>query len=369
MSESGIVQRKDLYLIWEQKHFKKLSPYKEFIFDMLIHLDILSEQRRYDTTTGSRLPVENFFVPCMLIQRNDTRFMTHECTPEKAISLAFVFKGTIIPPALPNRLISACLSMWTVKTYEGKQLLFSGFVGLSFDKAHTIVVCVEGNKILLYIVHETSIGLIVPDIATGIKECLFTTLERISEFYKSTVSSSSQKLPFHIEYACSRLECHVTEEAALTTDEWICDKHKIVHTKDKWNIWNQDQTKEQCEMDCQGLQTKISGAPILQPQFVKYGGISQNMIESQKEDEYVPQTTLQYLTEESEKESSMRKPRRNKRDMTQLQTILQTNVIPVSQKWSRVLDSIMDKIMKFPELAKILKRYFIDFISFIRTTE
>lgn len=93
------------------------------------------------------------------------------------------------------------------------------------------------------------------------------------------------------------------------------------------------------------------------------------MIESQKEDEYVPQTTLQYLTEESEKESSMRKPRRNKRDMTQLQTILQTNVIPVSQKWSRVLDSIMDKIMKFPELAKILKRYFIDFISFIRTTE
>ncbi|CAG2186401.1 unnamed protein product [Mytilus edulis] len=241
MSGSGIIQRKDLYLIWQQKHFSKISPYKEFIFDMLIHLDILSEQRRYDITTGSRLPVENFFVPCMLTQRNDTRFMTHECTPEKAISLAFVFKGTIIPPALPNRLISACLSMWTVKTYEEKQLLFSGFVGLSFDKAHDIVVCVEGNKILLYIIHVASNGLIVPDIATGIKECMYTTLERISEFYKSTVSSSSQKLPFHIEYACSRLECHISEEAALTTDEWICEEHKIVHTKDKWNIWNQDQ--------------------------------------------------------------------------------------------------------------------------------
>ncbi|XP_063417181.1 uncharacterized protein LOC134699512 [Mytilus trossulus] len=255
MSGSGIIQRKDLYLIWEQKHFNKISPYKEFIFDMLIHLDILSEQRRYDTNTGSRLPVENFFVPCMLTQRNDTRFMTHECTPEKAISLAFVFKGTIIPPALPNRLISACLSMWTVKTYEGKQLLFSGFIGLSFDKAHTIVVCVEGNKIFLYIVHDTSNGLIVPDIATGIKECMFTTLERISEFYKSTVqaTSISQKLPFHIEYACSRLECHIPEEAAFTTDEWICHKHTIVHTKDKWNIWNQDQEKEQCEEDCPGL--------------------------------------------------------------------------------------------------------------------
>ncbi|XP_071122859.1 uncharacterized protein [Mytilus edulis] len=255
MSENGRIQKLDLYQIWEQEEFRQILPFKEYIFDMLIHLDIISEQRRYDTNTGSRLPVENFFVPCMLTQRNDTRFMTHECTPEKAISLAFVFKGTIIPPALPNRLISACLSMWTVKTYEGKQLLFSGFVGLSFDKAHTIVVCVAGNKILLYIVHKTSNGLIVPDIATGIKECILTTLERISEFYKSTVqvSSISQKLPFHIEYACSRLECYITEEATFTTDEWICDKHKIVHTKDKWNIWNQDQTKDQCEVNCPGL--------------------------------------------------------------------------------------------------------------------
>ncbi|VDI83405.1 Hypothetical predicted protein [Mytilus galloprovincialis] len=261
MSENGMIQKVDLYQIWEQEEFRQILPFKEYIFDMLLHLDIISEQRRYDTDTGSRLPVENFFVPCMLTQRNDTRFMTYACTPEKAITLAFVFKGTIIPPALPNRLISACLSMWTVRTYEGKKRLFSGFVGLSFDKAHTIVVCVEGNKILLYIVHKTSNGLIVPDIATGIKECMFTTLERISEFYQSTVhvSSISQKLPFHIEYACSRLECHIPEEAAFTTDEWICDKHKIVHTKDKWNIWNQDQTKEQCEVDCPDCQVQNSG--------------------------------------------------------------------------------------------------------------
>ncbi|XP_063397032.1 uncharacterized protein LOC134681339 [Mytilus trossulus] len=255
MSENGIIKRKDLYHIWKQTHFDKILPYKEFIFDMLTHLDIISEQRRYDIDTGRRLPVENFFVPCMLTQRNETSFMTKECTPEKAINLAFRFKGTIIPPALPNRLISACLSMWTVKTYGGKQLLFSGFIGLSFDKAHDIVVCVEGNKILLYIVHQTSNGLIVPDIATGIKETMFTALERISEFYQSAIHASpySQKLPFHIEYSCSELECFITEEAALTTDEWICDKHRLLHTKEKWNIWNQKQRKEHCEENCQGL--------------------------------------------------------------------------------------------------------------------
>ncbi|VDH93962.1 Hypothetical predicted protein [Mytilus galloprovincialis] len=155
------------------------------------------------TATGSRLPVENFFVPCMVTERNTTSFMEKECTPERAICLAFVFKGTVIPPALPNRLISACLSMWTLKQYEGEKLLFSGFIVVSFDKAHDVVVCVEGNKILLYIVHKPRAGLIVPDIATVVKECLVTTMERISDFYQSTSTclqdSALNQIPSDVE--------------------------------------------------------------------------------------------------------------------------------------------------------------------------
>ena len=242
MSESGIIRREDLYQIWKQKDFRAILPYKEFIFNILIYLDILAEQRRYDTTTGSRLPVENFFVPCMVTERNTTSFMDKECTPERAICLAFLFKGTIIPPALPNRLISACLSMWTVKQYEGRQLLFSGFIGLSFDKSHDIVVCVEGNKILLYIVHRTSSGLIVPDIATGVKECLVTTMGRISDFYQSTIHAKrSKQSPFHIEYSCSKLHCFISEEEALQTSKWVCDEHKLTHRAGDWLVWNQDQ--------------------------------------------------------------------------------------------------------------------------------
>ncbi|CAG2196555.1 unnamed protein product [Mytilus edulis] len=254
MSKYGTIRREDLFLIWEQKDFSAILPYKEFIFNSLIYLDILAEQRRYDTSTGSRLPVENFFVPCMVTERNTTSFMDKECTPERAICLAFLFKGTIIPPALPNRLISACLSMWTVKQYEGRQLLFSGFIGLSFDKSHDIVVCVEGNKILLYIIHRTSSGLIVPDIATGVKECLVITMERISDFYQSTIHAKrSQQSPFHIEYSCSKMQCFISEEKALKTKQWVCDKHKHIHTAGNWFVWNQDQKKEQCEDHCQGL--------------------------------------------------------------------------------------------------------------------
>ncbi|XP_071144403.1 uncharacterized protein [Mytilus edulis] len=254
MSESGTIRREDLYLIWEQKDFSAILPYKEFIFNILIYLDILAEQRRYDTTTGSRLPVNNFFVPCMVIERNTTSFMDKECTPERAICLAFLFKGTIIPPALPNRLISACLSMWTLKQHEGRKLLFSGFIGLSFDKSHDIVVCVEGNKILLNIIHKTSSGLIVPDIATGVKECLVTTMERISDFYQSTIHATcSQQSPFQIEYSCSKMQCFISEKEALRTNEWVCDKHNLTHRDENWLVWNQDKKKEQCEQNCPGL--------------------------------------------------------------------------------------------------------------------
>ncbi|CAG2234351.1 unnamed protein product [Mytilus edulis] len=239
MSKYGTIRREDLFLIWEQKDFSAILPYKEFIFNSLIYLDILAEQRRYDTSTGSRLPVENFFVPCMVTERNTTNFMDKECTPERAICLAFLFKGTIIPPALPNRLISACLSMWTVKQYEGDNSCSQDLLVYHLTSHMTSL---------------TSSGLIVPDIATGVKECLVTTMERISDFYQSTINSKrSKQSPFRVEYSCSKMQCFVSEDEALQTKEWVCDKHKLTHKTGHWLVWNQDQQKEQCEEKCQGL--------------------------------------------------------------------------------------------------------------------
>ncbi|XP_076110165.1 uncharacterized protein LOC143078971 [Mytilus galloprovincialis] len=189
----------------------------------------------------------------MLPERNNTDYLTLECTPERTVSLALVFKGTIIPPALPNRLICACLSMWTLKEYQGRKLMFSGFVGLSFDKEHDIVVCVEGNKILLYLVHKRSKGLIVPDIATSVRDCLFVTLERISEFYQSTIHRKAKnKLPFHTEYSCSKLNCFTPEEnMVVDTEECLCEHGENI--KHNWRVWNQKLEQMQCDLSCPGL--------------------------------------------------------------------------------------------------------------------
>jgi hypothetical protein len=244
MSVHGIIQKSDLFSLWEGKKFSKIRLYKECVFDMLVHLDILSEQRCYDLYAGTRLPVEDYFVPCMVTEQNTTNYMKNECTPKRAICLAFVFKGSIIPPALPNRLIGACLSMWCLKTYEGKQLLFSGFIGLTFDKSHDIVVRVESNIILLFILHKTSKGLIVRDIATGVKECVFATLKRISAFYQSASNEkSSQQQPFHVELACSNFKCFLpeTEAKASETNNVICSG---CNQNYEIEIWNQDEVQE-----------------------------------------------------------------------------------------------------------------------------
>ncbi|CAG2228234.1 unnamed protein product [Mytilus edulis] len=235
MSESGIIHREDLYQIWTQKDFRAILPYKEFIFNILIHLDILAEQRRYDTATGSRLPVENFFVPCMVTERNTTSFMEKECT-------------------LESNMFSVCFQRHchTSAFAQSSNQCVSEYV--DFEAAHDVVICVEGNKILLYLVHKTSAGLIVPDIATAIKECLVTTIERISDFYQSTIDvKRSQQSPFHIEYSCFELKCFISEEAALQISEWVCDKHKLAHRQGNWVVWNQDKIKEQCELHCPGL--------------------------------------------------------------------------------------------------------------------
>jgi hypothetical protein len=107
----------------------------------------LRYRRSYDLTTGSRLPVEDYFVPCMVTKQYTTSYIKNECTPQRAICLAFVFKGSIIPPALPNRLIGAYLSMWRLKTYEGKTLLFSGFIDYILSKSLMLL--------LLFLVENT----------------------------------------------------------------------------------------------------------------------------------------------------------------------------------------------------------------------
>jgi hypothetical protein len=85
MSVQGVIQKSDLFSLWVRKEFSKIHTYKEYVFDMLVQLDILSEQRRYDLTTGSRLPVEDYFVPCMVTEQDTTNYMKNECTPQRAI--------------------------------------------------------------------------------------------------------------------------------------------------------------------------------------------------------------------------------------------------------------------------------------------
>lgn len=242
MTRHGIIQKKDLFNIWRKREFSNIWPYREIIVDMLVHMDILSEQHRYNSETGGRLEVDYYIVPCMLTVRNTTNYLQKECTSQRSICLSFTFKGTMIPPALPNRVISACLSMWSLKEYENQRLLFPGFVGMSFDKSHDLLVCVQGNRVLLYITHQKSRDLIMPYVAVSTRECLNATLQRISGFYQSTNKGS--KIPFQVEFTCSEMTCFISDKIALDTVCWICPGHQHKHDRCFWNVWLLDEVKK-----------------------------------------------------------------------------------------------------------------------------
>jgi hypothetical protein len=63
LRETGEITNKNLLKLWSQEKFHQHMPngdFKEFIIQILVHLDILGEPKHYE-------PEESYLVPCMVI--------------------------------------------------------------------------------------------------------------------------------------------------------------------------------------------------------------------------------------------------------------------------------------------------------------
>ncbi|CAG2203207.1 unnamed protein product [Mytilus edulis] len=67
LDETGTLERNDMYALWNQKEFIHIVPYREFMTDILVYLDILVAQHN-PSEDGNHTPIGacNFFVPCMI---------------------------------------------------------------------------------------------------------------------------------------------------------------------------------------------------------------------------------------------------------------------------------------------------------------
>ncbi|XP_063437036.1 uncharacterized protein LOC134718447 [Mytilus trossulus] len=252
LKESGQLLKQDLYEIWKQDCFREISTHKDYIVDMLVHLDIMCRPK--DDEDGSDL----FLVPCMIsTKREDSQQIDHD----RSIHLAYRFKEEVVPPAVLYRFIATFISIWKlrVSAKSSRLMIFTDSADVKIDGDHDMRFDIQGNRFIVTLSHTEKNISIVPSIASTAQECLTHAITNISNFYFSVSEDSTcnRDLPFTIQIGipCGTDLCFF-DHTLSSKKEWKCPDHNIKHKTNIVSIWFADKlpTKDdRCPRDCSGL--------------------------------------------------------------------------------------------------------------------
>jgi hypothetical protein len=239
MINTGEIAKNDLLKLWSQKEFDQHMPnndLKEFIIQVLVHLDILVEPKRYSQEQKSI--VQSYLVPCIVKRKLPATDVYYKSREDKMICLSYKLLKSSIPAALSFKLIGAAMNVWSLKkTPEGVCLYHQAAI-LCIDRANELHISVKDNKIIIiYLINKDTKRFIPPNIASTVQECLTLTMKNVLEFYhkscgKSLSTSEVSKL-FEIEVGewCDTGACYISVPEIKTMLEWTCQNEKMHKTK------------------------------------------------------------------------------------------------------------------------------------------
>ncbi|XP_063397791.1 uncharacterized protein LOC134682146 [Mytilus trossulus] len=267
MEKTGVLSRDDIDVLWHQQMFRHILSYKDFIIEVLVHLDVLVAESRTTSDLRTSLDdVSKFIVPSMITRPNNTNYLRNKCKTETSILLSYKFTEKVIPPAFPYRFIASFVDMWGVKNYENKKrMLFSDLAVVEVDDKHDVAVQVIENRVVVSLIHAEMKENIVPTIATSVQECLTAAIHRISEFYSTLSADSSTTderselhmvMPFEIEFGvhCKKRLCFFLHNKIPTSAKWQCSEHKVRHDISCLKLWFSEKLpREKCDASCNGL--------------------------------------------------------------------------------------------------------------------
>ncbi|XP_063406280.1 uncharacterized protein LOC134690235 [Mytilus trossulus] len=251
LKESGKLLKKELFEIWKQECFQSILEHKEYMVEMLVHLDIICRQK--DDTNGS----DYFMIPCMIsTKREDNLRMPFD----RSIHLAYTFKDEVVPPAVLYRFIATFITIWKLQVSQNSGLLlFTDSADVSIDEEHDMRFDIQRNKLIITLSHKKIKTSIVSTIASTAQECLTHAITQISKFYFSVTEDSdfSLDLPFttQVGIVCGTDLCFF-DHTCLSKDEWICQDHKRKHKTDIASRWFSDKVPakgDRCNALCPGL--------------------------------------------------------------------------------------------------------------------
>lgn len=235
MVNTGTVKKTELFEIWSQSQFQDFLPsteHKEYIVQVLVHLDILVEPKREDKQDPRK---KTYLVPCLVKSTIPDKFLKFE--DKKTICLAYTLTKSIIPAALSFKLIAAAVTTWPLKVLKGRKCLYSQSSIMTVDKDNELLLQIKDDRVLIYLINIVSRYNISPDVAASIQDCLMLALERALLFYHDCFGRSTANLDVKSMYAiwvgviCQTRKCILPLASAKKEQTWICERGQKHETK------------------------------------------------------------------------------------------------------------------------------------------
>ncbi|XP_052096776.1 uncharacterized protein LOC127731938 [Mytilus californianus] len=259
LSSTGVLKKTDLFTLWSQPAFKEILTdvkTKEYIVQVLLHLDILVEPKRYTETDAA---ADLFLVPC-IVKAKIPQKMHRNAKDDRTLCIAYHLKETVVPSALSFKLIGAAISIWPLKVENSCFCLYFQAAIMDADNRNELQIHVEGQRIFAYLINDVSKQLISPDLATTTQECLTLALGRILQFYRRCFGKQSHHFMsdlFEIEVGeiCKGKTCLIPLSDAKKKAQWRCENGKMHETKCPLN-WVFEKNKKHCDSNCKGPETE-----------------------------------------------------------------------------------------------------------------
>ena len=142
-------QVKDSYILqqWKSKKSESFHEFKDYLLLVLEKLDIVCRAKLY-SRSGEETRSEFYTVPCMV----NSAVPDVELFRQPAVSMTYAFPS-VVPVAIYNRLVCACLVLWPV--FNGH--IYSGLVVLKSGQSHCIVLHMREGSILISFLHLESL--------------------------------------------------------------------------------------------------------------------------------------------------------------------------------------------------------------------
>lgn len=228
MTDTGKITKRDLLELWKQEQVEEYMPNyktKEFVIQLLLHLDILILPRLLkENPSTDRM----YFVPCMIKTIKPSNFTDFGSEKERTICLEYSFTCPSILSSLAFKVIGATVNVWPLKEDCQRPCLYHKAAVLNVAEDNELRVWLEDNRLKIYMTNHISLLSISPDIAASVQECITKNLESSLVFHYNSFGRSidSKKLctlySIKVGIPCGSNACYISLHDIKHLDSWVC---------------------------------------------------------------------------------------------------------------------------------------------------